>query len=124
MQAGLSTLTELERPGLYDELEQKTLRLVKGLREAAAVAGIPVQVQTEASMFTVFFKAEPVVDFDTAGQCNMERFARFHQEMLSQGVYWPPSQMETCFVSAAHGYEELDKTVEAASKAFRAAGRP
>jgi len=124
MQAGLSTLTELERPGLYDELEQKTLRLVKGLREAAAVAGIPVQVQTEASMFTVFFKAEPVVDFDTAGQCNMERFARFHQEMLSQGVYWPPSQMETCFVSAAHGDEELEKTVKAAAQAFQAVGRP
>jgi len=123
MQAGLSTLTELERPGLFDELEQKTSRLVAGLREAAATAGVPVQVQTEASMFTVFFQADPVVDFDTAGESNLECFSCFHREMLNQGVYLPPSQMETCFVSLAHGDQDLDRTVQAAAKAFRAAAR-
>jgi glutamate-1-semialdehyde 2,1-aminomutase len=70
-------------------------------------------------MFTVFFRSEPVVDFGTASECDLERFARFHGQMLSEGVYWPPSQFETCFVSAMHGDREFDKTLEAARKAFK-----
>ena len=75
-------------------------------------------MQSIGSMFTVFFRAGPVVDFRTASECDPGRFATFHHRMLSEGVYWPPSQFETCFISSAHGEGELEKTLDAARKAF------
>jgi glutamate-1-semialdehyde 2,1-aminomutase len=120
MQTGLATLEQLERPGFYDGLNEKAQRFIRELEGVARDAGGALRVQSIGSMFTVFFRSEPVVDFGTASGCNLERFASFHGKMLSQGVYWPPSQFETCFVSHAHGQEEFARTLEAARKAFRA----
>ena len=122
MQTGLTTLEQIERPGFYDALNEKAQRFVQALEGVAREAGGDVRVQSIGSMFTVFFRSEPVVDFATASGCDLERFARFHRQMLSEGVYWPPSQFETCFVSEMHGEEEFERTLEAARKAFRAAG--
>jgi glutamate-1-semialdehyde 2,1-aminomutase len=119
MQAGLATLTELEKPGFFNELDRKTRTVVKGLENAAAAAGVPVQVQSFGSMFTVFFHSDPVKDFRTADLCDRKRYARFHRGMLEKGIYLPPSQLETCFVSAAHREEDLEKTVDAAREVFK-----
>ncbi len=121
MQSGLATLGVLEGAGFYDRLNQKARRLVGALEDEAREAGCDARVQSIGSMFTVFFRSEPVGDFEAANQCDLERFARFHREMLSGGVYWPPSQFETCFVSEMHGEPEFAGTLEAARKAFRAA---
>jgi glutamate-1-semialdehyde 2,1-aminomutase len=121
MQAGLATLEQLERPGFYDALNEKAQGFVRDLEGVAREAGGDVRVQSIASMFTLFFGTKPVVDFATASGCDLHRFARFHGKMLSEGVYWPPSQFETCFVSEMHGEEAFDRTLEAARKAFRTA---
>ena len=121
MQSGLTTLEQIERPGFYEALNRKSDSFVSALGETAREAGASVRLQSIGSMFTVFFRSEPVFDFGAAGQCDLARFAAFHRRMLSEGVYWPPSQFETCFVSGAHGEGEFDKTLEAARKAFRAA---
>jgi glutamate-1-semialdehyde 2,1-aminomutase len=122
MQSGISTLEQIERPGFHNTLNEKAKGFVLALEEVAREAGRDVRVQSIGSMFTVFFRSEPVVDFGTASGCDLDRFAAFHREILSQGVYWPPSQFETCFVSEAHGEKEFARTLEAAVKAFRAAG--
>jgi glutamate-1-semialdehyde 2,1-aminomutase len=119
MQTGLATLEELERPGFHDSLNEKAQKFVRALEEVARETGGAARVQSIGSMFTVFFRSEPVVDFGTAAECDLERFATFHRGMLSEGVYWPPSQFETCFVSQAHEDKEFDKTLEAARKAFK-----
>jgi glutamate-1-semialdehyde 2,1-aminomutase len=121
MQAGLATLEQIERPGFHEALNEKAQRFVQALEGVARDAGGGVRVQSIGSMFTVFFGSEPVVDFGTASGCDLDRFATYHRQMLREGVYWPPSQFETCFVSAMHGEEEFAKTLEAAGKAFRAA---
>jgi len=120
MQAGLTTLEQIARPGFYDTLNEKAQRFVQALEGVARESGHDVRVQSIGSMFTVFFRSEPVVDFATASGCDLESFARFHRKMLSEGVYWPPSQFETCFVSDMHGEEAFARTLEAARKAFRA----
>ena len=120
MQSGLATLEQLEKPGFYDSLNEKAQRFVSALAGLAEEVADGVRVQSMGSMFTVFFRSGPVVDFRTASECDLGRFARFHREMLSQGIYWPPSQFETCFVSEMHGEAELDKALDAARKAFRA----
>ena len=122
MQTGLATLEQVERPGFYDALNEKAQGFVRELEGVArGVAAGDIRVQSIGSMFTVFFGSGPVVDFATASGCDLDRFARFHGNMLSEGVYWPPSQFETCFVSEMHGEEAFARTLEAARKAFRAA---
>jgi len=120
MQTGITTLEQIEKPGFYDTLNERAEGFVGALTGVAKKAGGAIRVQSIGSMFTVFFRAEPVVDFRTASECDLGRFAKFHHQMLSEGVYWPPSQFETCFVSAAHGEAELDKTLDAARKALGA----
>ncbi len=122
MEAGLTTLGLLEEPGFFEGLEARTRGLVEGLEEAARAAGVRVRIQSVGSMFTVFFHDGPVTDFASADACDRDRFAAFHRALLSGGVYWPPSQLETCFVSAAHGDREIEFALEAAAKAFQAVG--
>jgi glutamate-1-semialdehyde 2,1-aminomutase len=72
-------------------------------------------------MFTVFFTSSPVTDFLTAKDCDLGQYGRFFHAMLKRGVYLPPSQFETCFVSLAHTRADIKATIEAAREAFKAA---
>ena len=78
----------------------------------------PHTVARVGSMLTLFFAAEPVTDWPSAAQCDTERYARYFWELIERGVYMPCSQYEALFVSAAHGDEEIDATLAAASKAL------
>jgi glutamate-1-semialdehyde 2,1-aminomutase len=72
-------------------------------------------------MFTVFFTGTPVTDFQTAKTCDTSRYGRFFHSMLDQGVYLPPSQFETCFISLAHSKADIKATIQAAREAFKVA---
>lgn len=119
--AGTATLSVLKETSPYGELEEKGRVLAAGLAEAAAEAGLPVTINRQGSMLTVFFTGEPVKDNATAVKADTGRFARFFRAMLAAGIYLPPSQFECWFISTAHGEEEIARTVEAARNAFKAA---
>ncbi|MFQ5778054.1 MAG: glutamate-1-semialdehyde 2,1-aminomutase [Terriglobia bacterium] len=119
--AGLTALGLLERPGAYEQLEARGSQLAQGIEEAAGAAGVPVEVNRCGSMLTVFFSGQPVRDYASARRSDTGRFARFHRALLERGVYWPPSQFESAFVSLAHTEAEIEQTVAAARQAFRAA---
>jgi glutamate-1-semialdehyde 2,1-aminomutase len=118
MAAGLATLQELIKPGVYENLNTLSARLEKGLKNAAKEAGIPLTVNRAASMLTCFFTPGPVIDYQSAKQANTDLYARFFWAMLERGVYLPPSQFEAVFVSTAHTESDIDATVEAAREAF------
>ena len=119
MTAGLKTLELISAPGFFDELAAKTARLVAGLTEAAAGAGVPLAENHVGGMFGIFFTdAGQVKDFARATACDIERFKRFYHAMLDRGVYLAPSAFEAGFISAAHGDAEIDATLEAARRAF------
>jgi glutamate-1-semialdehyde 2,1-aminomutase len=113
--AGTATLALLDETA-YVRLAAITDRLATGLREAAA--DYPVQVTSAPGLLTVFFSGRPVADFDDAQACDLEAHAAWCREMLSRGVYTPPSQFEAWFPSLAHTVEQIERTVEAASVAF------
>jgi glutamate-1-semialdehyde 2,1-aminomutase len=117
--AGIATLKALQRPGLYAELEQRTTRLVEGLREAAREAGVAVTINNMGSCFTLFFASKKVTDYQTARLADVSRYARFFHAMLARGVFLAPSQFETLFVSTAHGDDDIERSLEAAREAFR-----
>jgi glutamate-1-semialdehyde 2,1-aminomutase len=117
--AGIAALKVLKSRSTYAKLERTTTGLVSGLRKASEQAGIPVQINAIGSMFTVFFAAEPVTDFQTAKQSDTARYARFFHALLDKGVYFPPSQFETCFVSTVHTHNDIKTTIQAARDAFQ-----
>jgi glutamate-1-semialdehyde 2,1-aminomutase len=120
--AGLATLERLSG-ALYEALEEKTRRLLAGLRDAARAAGIDVSTNSVGSMFGLFFtRQDPVRRFEQVMACDAARFRRFFHGMLAEGVYLAPSPYEAGFVSAAHGDEEIDATIAAARKAFADCG--
>ncbi len=118
MTAGVETLNILSQSKVYDQLERKSSLLEKGIIQAASKAKIGIQLPRVGSMFTIFFTKEPVTDYETAANADTELYTRFFHQMLSHGVYLPPSQFEAAFVSLAHGDEDIQATVDTASKAF------
>jgi glutamate-1-semialdehyde 2,1-aminomutase len=121
MAAGIATLQRLKQPGFFDALEAKTDRIVDALASAAAEADVPVQINRVASMFTVFFSTTPVTNYAGARNADSSRYARFFHALLDAGVYFPPSQFEAAFISAAHTDGDLGTTIEAAKQAFAVA---
>ena len=116
MAAGLATLHELKRnPAIYDQLEARSSALVDGVLASARRKGVPLVANRVGSMFTWFFQAGPVSDWDTAAKSDTKAFARFHRAMLDRGIYLPPSQFEAMFMSAAHSEEDVKRTIEAAA---------
>jgi glutamate-1-semialdehyde 2,1-aminomutase len=113
--AGLASLRLLDEPA-YVRLASITERLADGLREAAA--GHPVQVASVPGLITVFFSEQPVSDFARASACDLGAHAAWCRELLSRGVYPPPSQFEAWFPSLAHTGEHIERTLEAAAAAF------
>src|SRR5205085_12331248 len=92
---------------------------VRSMTDAAREAGIETVTNRVGSMFTTFFTDAPVTDWPTAARADRELYGRFFHSMLEEGVYLAPSQFEAGLIGVAHTDELLDRTVEAARKAFR-----
>ncbi|MGO9374369.1 MAG: glutamate-1-semialdehyde 2,1-aminomutase [Syntrophobacteraceae bacterium] len=123
MSAGLSVLNVLSRGGIYEQIEKQNTYLCSGLEEAASSAGVPVRLNRIASLGCGFFTKEPVFDLESAAKSDTGAYGMFFREMLKRGVYLAPSQFEAFFVSAAHGKEDLDRTIQAAFEALKVVGQ-
>jgi glutamate-1-semialdehyde 2,1-aminomutase len=115
--AGLATLALLDEAA-YARLSASTERLAAGLREAAQ--DFPVSVVSVPGLLTVFFAEREPASFADAQACDLDAYAHWCRELLSRGVYPPPSQFEAWFPSLAHSPEQIDRTSEAAAAAFAA----
>jgi glutamate-1-semialdehyde 2,1-aminomutase len=120
MRAGIAALTQLTKPGLYEQLTQLAQQLVLGLRAELANAGIPAQINAIGSLATVFFTPDPVKNYTDAKRSDTKRYARFFREMLDHGIFLAPSQFEATFVSAAHTPQDIDRTLAAACESLQA----
>jgi glutamate-1-semialdehyde 2,1-aminomutase len=119
MAAGIATIDHLRRKGPYEKLEALAIRLQVGLARAAQAAGVMLTVNRVASMWTPFFCRGPVTDYAGARASDTALFARFFRGMLEHGVYLPPAQFETAFVSDAHDEQDVDTTIDAAAVVLR-----
>lgn len=120
MAAGLAQLTYLkEHPQVYADIAAKGEKLARGLRAAAAEAGVPVAINQIGSLLAPFFTPTEVTTFTDAKGSDVGRYARYFQGMLEHGVALAPAQFEAMFVSEAHGDAELDATLAAARAALR-----
>lgn len=120
--AGLMTLSILmeNQNTLYKQLEQMGGKIREGLRDIVEDAEVPAHVNGITSMFQIFFTDQPVVDYVAAQGSDKAKFMRYQLELMKRGVFVPPSQFETCFISTAHTNEDITKTLEEMDSAIRA----
>ncbi|MEE8194283.1 MAG: glutamate-1-semialdehyde 2,1-aminomutase [Dehalococcoidales bacterium] len=118
MTAGVETLKVLGQPGVYQRLEEAAARLEKGIAKAASSLDFRLNISRVGSLLTIFFTPNSVVDYESVARADRALFARFFNQLLAQGIYWPPSQFEAAFVSLAHSDEDIGYTVEAAKRAI------
>ena len=121
MTAGIETLRAIDDdPDFYTRLGKSCNYLYDGFRNNLSELNADCTINACGSMFTLFFTAEPVTDFDSAKTSDTAKFRSYFGQMLDSGVYLPPSQFEACFISAAHQKDDLDKTIAANYKALKA----
>ena len=94
--------------------------LFEGLKDAARSSGLQVTVNWIGSMGTIFFTKDPVRDFASAKLSDQNIFRQYYLNMLKRGIYLAPSPFEACFVSTAHGRDDIQKTIDYAQESFKA----
>jgi glutamate-1-semialdehyde 2,1-aminomutase len=120
--AGLATLRLLD-DSAYLKLEQTTRALAQGISAAANQAGVPAKVTWAPGLLTLFFTDGEIHDLASVQACDMDTHAAFCRAMLEHGVYLPPSQYEAWFPSLAHGDEQLELTLDAATRSLAEVAR-
>ena len=119
MVAGLETIRVLEEVNPYPAMRDAAEKLASALRDAAERNGFEVTVNQVEGMLQVFFKPGGVWSYDDAKQSNRRLYDKLHEEMLKLGVFIPPSQMETWFLSAVHTRDVIEQTIQAIEEAFK-----
>ncbi|MBN2439145.1 MAG: aminotransferase class III-fold pyridoxal phosphate-dependent enzyme, partial [Deltaproteobacteria bacterium] len=119
MSAGIATL-DILRESSYPEIDRRAADLCGGFLDRFREKGLPVRINRVGSMFTLFFTADEVTDFDSASRSDTAMFARFFRGMLAAGINLAPSQFEAGFVSFAHTDEAIARTVDACARVLKA----
>lgn len=119
MAAGLAMLKEIQKPGFFAALTEKTAKFMQAIQAAADDVNVPVTTVSVGGMFGIFFTDQKqVTSFQAATACDVDRFKRFFHLMLEKGVYFAPSAFEAGFVSNAHNDADIAETVRLARLAF------
>ena len=114
MAAGLAIVEKLNNnPSYYDYLEELGQMLEEGIKDIMADKDLPVVINRQGSMMTVFFNdLEEIHTFDQVKQSDTERYARFFAHMLSGGIYISPSQFESLFINVTHTKEHIERFLD------------
>jgi glutamate-1-semialdehyde 2,1-aminomutase len=116
MAAGLAQLRELDRIDGWRLLEDLGANLESRL--ADAISGKELAFHRFGSMFCLFFANGPIFDLESAQHGDTKKFAQFFHSSLERGIYFPPSQFETAFISTAHSDEDIEQTVRVVREAL------
>ncbi len=121
MSAGLAMLNAIDSDeNMYQNLEQKAIKLTNGIIEKARENNIPMTANVVGGMFGLFFTdAKSVTNFAQTSQCNVKRFNKFFHLMLDKGIYLAPSAYEAGFISTAHTDADIECTIELANNCFK-----
>jgi glutamate-1-semialdehyde 2,1-aminomutase len=120
MNAGYAALSYIkEHAEVYQQLENKSKYLETGIIDGIKSIGKNFQFNRVGSMMTLFFTQEIVSNYNSAIKSDTKLYAKYHQEMLSKGIYLPPAQFEAMFISLAHSKEDLDKTIQASLESLK-----
>ena len=119
MAAGIAALELLDETLPYGRLNDLGIRIRDALSDACKKKGLAAQVPQTGSMFSLFFTASAVRDYEGALTGDAKLFGRFFRGCLDSGVYLPPSAYETAFISTAHEGSAIDRACEVMHSVIR-----
>ncbi|MEQ8905164.1 glutamate-1-semialdehyde 2,1-aminomutase [Ekhidna sp.] len=112
MAAGYAQLSYLnDHPEVYEKLEKTTLKIMDGYKKVLKKHKLNYTMNQIGSMISLFFTDQKVIDFETAKTCDTDLFGKYFRYNLDNGVYLPPSQFETWFISTCIGGDEVNKII-------------
>jgi len=118
--ASLKTLEILRenKDIIYPQVGKTCDRLVSGIKDIAHDKEIELTINSIGSMFQVFFTKRSVNRYHDVKTSNVTKFSELFKGLLDSGIFIPPSQFETCFISANHNEEDIEKTIESYENAL------
>jgi glutamate-1-semialdehyde 2,1-aminomutase len=112
MAAGIAQLKACLQPNFYLELLKKTDHLVDGIKKHIQHKGYEVTIYNMDSIFWFTFSDQAhLTRAEQIDSGKMSLFAKMYHYLLENGIYFGPSGYEVGFVSEAHTFEDLDKTI-------------
>ena len=120
---GLATLKEIQRPGFWDSLTQRTQSLVNGLSKVAKQEGLSFVSDSQGGMFGFFLLPQLPSNYAQVMKSDGQKFNQLFHGLLDKGVYIAPALYEAGFVSAAHTQADIDETIAAAQSVMRVMGQ-
>ncbi|MCM3341810.1 glutamate-1-semialdehyde 2,1-aminomutase [Paenibacillus sp. MER TA 81-3] len=117
--AGIACLEVLREEGVYERMEELSIRLTAGIQEGADRYGVPLTINRIRGSFSTHFCDHPVTNYAEAQETDSEAFAAFFRHMLDQGICLAPSKYEAWFLTTEHTAEDIERTIEAAHESFR-----
>ncbi len=118
--AALATVTRLAaEPGIYERMRMLGQRLMSGLAAVGRRYGQPVHVSGAGPVFFLWFSESEPAGFADHVRADWARYRRFSEQLLLNGVRTIPTAGRW-YLSAAHREEDVDRTLEAAERAFAA----
>lgn len=118
--AGLATLCEIKKDkNLYKDLELLATYFCEKFEDIATEYGIPLKTCVRGSMFGFFFNENTVTNWDIAKNSDTKMYTLFHQQMLSKGVYFAPSQFETSFICKPFTKDLIDIVLTKIIESFK-----
>jgi glutamate-1-semialdehyde 2,1-aminomutase len=123
--AGITMINYLakNKEQIYPKIEKNASELKKALTDLSTDYKLPSQVYSIASLYQIFFTNQNVTDYTCAKHSDAAMFTTYFQVLLKEGVFIPPSQYETCFLSNAHSADDLKFTINAIDKALTAVAK-
>ena len=116
--AGLAMLNQLN-DDFYAESKRKGKMIRTGIQDILSDNNLNFKIAGLSSMFQLYFTDKEVYDYSSAKSADTEKFNRYFQTLLKNGVFIPPSQFECCFISSMHDEEDIQKTLEAVEKGIK-----
>jgi glutamate-1-semialdehyde 2,1-aminomutase len=122
MSAGIAMLTELLKPGFYEDQERRTQLFVNKINAHAQAKGYNFELVTIGSIFWISFDNSKRIHRSDEINPDMTGFKHLHRALLERGVYMGPSGYEVGFISQAHTEEIIatasDRFIEALDAIF------
>jgi glutamate-1-semialdehyde 2,1-aminomutase len=109
--ATIETLVDTKNE-IYPRIARTCDRIVQGINDGIEQLKLHLTINAIGSMYQLFFTSENVEDEKSAKKSDVVIFKKFHNELFKRGIFIPPSQFETCFISVAHNEDDTDKTIE------------
>ena len=121
VEAGLATIEQLEDGRVHEHVFALGERMRAGLAAIAERAGIPVAIGGFGSLFVLCFMEGPLETYEDVLRNDTDLFMRYRRELIERGIFEMPESLGRSHISAAHTQADVDRSLEAAEAALRAA---